>query len=563
MVNNTRGEDALVWRRRAWVSFLTAGLVALSSGLAQEAHAQEEIYVEDEDTDIGDELPVGNPEFGPRIVGPDKAEDKRLTTEFSVRSEIHAYDNLDFRGLDESSDQAIIDSDDRHTFAYSNISAFLSYQVHPTVRVNLGMSHNGLWSEDQLGSEAELSGALFFSHLNTEYTPVNNDAFELTFRFGRQPFKIGGVPLDYVLDDILDCVVLEADARKAGRLRVLAFDLFTSNDNPSASFVRYVSGREVSLGLRGDTFSLRSGAVYENDALIDGLTFKAYGFYSRIAGGPIEESGADISYGGALGNFSDNDFVWVAGARAAYDLRFGDAGGATFYGEFAHSGGIDRKEVVARDVEISGNAFGGGVLLDFDTGDVALEGGVDSYYFDGAEYAGDGLRFEHGFVSFRGRRVGGLNTNRYAGWFPSAVLDRDGILFNEHEPERAGGTQFLHAGLGVVFMGKTKLRGDVWSLRDTGSTFLNFADLDNIDPPFGYSREEFFAQSRVGKNLGMEFDLQVEHKFNDFFRAYVVYANFLPGDFYGIEINRVAGNARGSDDPQTFWALTAGTVVDF
>jgi hypothetical protein len=44
---------------------------------------------------------------------------------------------------------------------------------------------------------------------------------------------------------------------------------------------------------------------------------------------------------------------------------------------------------------------------------------------------------------------------------------------------------------------------------------------------------------------------------------------FLPGEFYEIEINRVANaenpglTALGSTDPQTFWAATAGALVSF
>ncbi len=528
--------------------------LATCAALADQAAAQ--------DNKSGDPIPAGNPEFGPGDSDPIKP--KGLETKFRMGSEIHAFENKDFRELDESSDQAIIDSDDRHTFAYSTLSAFLGYQINEDLRVNVGVAHNGLWSRDQIGGQAQLAGALFFSHLNMIYSPINTDDFKLSFSVGRQPFAIGGVPKDYFLDDLLDSVVVEADAGKAGRLRILALDFFTSSDLPRASFTRYVSGRETTLGLRGDTFTLRTGGVYENDKIVDGLTVKAYYFFADMGGGPVDESGADISFGGSLGNFADNDFVWMAGGRVSYDLDLGDTGNVLFYGDFAHSSGIDRKEVVAFDVDISGNAFGGGVDSKLSFGEsFGLEFAADFYRFDGPEYSQNGLRFQHGFVGFRGRRIGGLNADRYAGWFPSAVMSAGGLNFREHEPARARGTQSLHAGLGFVIMQNTLLRADMWLLQDTGSSNLNQADLDNIDPPFGYSREEFFAQSRLGLDLGTEIDLQLTHRFNENLKGFIVYGLFMPGDFYGIEINRVGGNARGSNDPQNFWGFTAGTTVEF
>lgn len=536
-----------------WVRGVAVGAALASLALAGEAAAQQDV-----------DLPVGNPEAGTGS-GEDETS-KKLETEFSIRSEVHSFDNLDLRALDESSDQAIIDSDDRHTFAYSSISAFFGYQVHDEVKVNVGVSHNGLWSEDQLGLDSERSGALFFSHLNFTYTPIKNDDFSLSFTAGRQPFRIGGVPRDYILDDLLDALVVEVGLGAAGGLRILALDFFAENDLPRASFVRYVSGRNPVLGLRGDTYTLRSGAVYENDKLVDGLDVKAYGFYADIGGGPIDESGADISFGGSLGNFSDNDFVTLFGARASYELKLSDQESnpshVLAYGEFAHSQGIDRKEVVARDVEINGNAFGGGVEVVYGDESWEVMALGEFYLFDGPDYAGDGLEFERGFVGFKGRRVGGLNLDRYAGWYPAAFTGSGGVHHDPHGIERASGTQLIHGGL-ALRLADTTVRGDIWLLADTGSTFLDPAELDSIDPPFGYSREEFFAETRLGKSLGTEIDVQLNHVFNEVFSGYAVFGTFLPGEFYEIEINKVAGTALGSKDPQTFWAVTAGGVVSF
>ncbi len=510
----------------------------------------------------GGGLSVGNPEAGSGSADPDKP--AALETEFTLRSEFHAYDNLDLRLLDESSDQSIIDSDDVHNFAYSSISAFVGYQVNDEVRVNVGLGHNGLWGEDQIGGEAELSGALAFSNLTILYTPIKSENFTLTFSAGRQPFTIGGVPRDYIFDDILDALVVTADFGAGGALRVLAMDYFTNHDFPDAAFARYISGRETIFGLRGDSYTLRSGAIYENDKIVDGLDVKAYVFHADIGGGPVGDSGADVSFGGTLGNFSDNDFVNLFGARLSYTLKPEDSGlELRLFGEFAKSQGIDRKEVVARDVEISGNAFGAGLEVSFKvTEDFSLDLAGDFYSFDGPDYASDGLEFERGFVGFKGRRLGGLNLGRYAGWYPAAHTSSSGVTFSPHDIERASGTQIIHGGLGVTMIG-TSLRADLWLLSDTGSTFLDPNNLDNIDPPFGYSREEFFAETRLGKGLGTEIDVQLNQQLNKELEAFLVYGVFLPGEFYEIEINKVAGSALGSPTPETFWALTGGVSVTF
>jgi hypothetical protein len=524
---------------------------------------------------MGQDSPAGDPESGSGSADPDAPEDLEL--EFKMRSEFHAFDNLDLRALDESSDQAIIDSDDNHNFAYSSLSAFIGYQVNSSTRVNIGLSHNGMWGEDQIGREAELVGALGFSHLSIIYDAVDTDNFSLNFSLGRQPFEIGGVPRDYILSDLVDALVVTADMGIGGALRILAVDFFTNHDLPDAAFARYIGGSESFRGLRGDTYTLRTGAIYENDDIVDGLDLRLFAFHADIGGGRIDETGADVSFGGTLGNFSDNDFVNLFGGRVSYRYDIDESGShVRVFGEFANSQGIDRKEVVARDVEITGNAMGGGLEFEYNVSDsVGFYAAGDFYKFDGPNFAGDGLEFDHGFVGFKGKRVGGLNLGRYAGWYPSAHTSNDGFEYNPHDVERASGTQFIHGALSGSFSGLT-LRADLWMLKDSGSSFLNndasgaertpeqvAAAIDDIDPPFGYSRDEFFAQARLGKDLGMELNVSMAYDVNDALEVFAVYGVFLPGEFYEIEINKVAGTALGSADPQDFFAFTAGASVVF
>lgn len=507
---------------------------------------------------------VGDPEYGPIEPGVAPTAKNPLTMEFSLRSEVHTFENVDMLALVEDTDQDIINTDDRSTFAYSGIYARLNYEVMSDLQVNVALAHNGLWAEDQLGSDAQLVGALAFTELSFVYTPVESEAFRLSFKVGRQPFAIGGVPRDYMLDDLLDAVVVEADAGKAGRLRLLGLDFYAANDLPNASFVRYVGGREPVLGLRGDTYTLRTGAIYENDnAAVPGLVAKAYAFYADIGGGPISESGADVSYGGSLGNFSDNDWAAMFGGRVAYDLKLGESASVLLFGEASHSEGIDRKEVVARDVSISGNAFGGGAVLNLTVPEtLSARLGGDFYLFQGGQYGEDGLEYERGFVGFKGRQIGGLNLDRYAGWHPSAYVGSGGVDSQPQDLERIAGTQAIHVLASATILERATLQVDWWLLMDTQTSNLDFDDLDNIDPPFGYSRQEYAAQERFGQALGQEIDVQLSYRFNKALTGYAAGGFFLPGEYYKVRVDRVVGTALGGD-VATFWAATAGAEVRF
>ena len=82
------------------------------------------------------------------------------------------------------------------------------------------------------------------------------------------------------------------------------------------------------------------------------------------------------------------------GARVAYDDKLGKKVRLRVYGEFARSMGIDRKPVTDRDVDTTGNAFGGGLVSDITLSKKnSLELNVEWYRFDGSTYASDGLEF--------------------------------------------------------------------------------------------------------------------------------------------------------------------------
>ncbi|MCA9565470.1 MAG: hypothetical protein KC561_18360, partial [Myxococcales bacterium] len=103
------------------------GLASLSSSAMAQDGEDELIFDPGDETEaqpaelhpaLIDEDRIGNPEHG---FGDDEEDEGPLSWEFSIRSEIHSYNNLDLRPTDESTDQAVIDTDDRQTFAYSSL----------------------------------------------------------------------------------------------------------------------------------------------------------------------------------------------------------------------------------------------------------------------------------------------------------------------------------------------------------------------------------------------------------------------------------------------------------
>ena len=70
--------------------------------------------------------------------------------------------------------------------------------------------------------------------------------------------------------------------------------------------------------------------------------------------------------------------------------------------------------------------------------------------------------------------------------------------------------------------------------------------------------------------MGNEFNVELARRFGDpedktsGFRIYTNFGAFLPGEYYAIKVNRVAGQrltALGGD--AMFWAFRFGTMVSF
>jgi len=482
----------------------------------------------------------------------------RLDTYFRFDTEWHEYNNLDFLALDESSDQAILNSDDRDRFAFTGVSVQLGYQVDPNVRFVIGASHRGLWGNDQIGLVNRFGGFVYFSSLYAEYAP-KNWGYTPVFRVGRQRFSLGGLggTKDYILDDVLDMLRVDLPLGSIGTLTLIPINMmgasYAEND---VNFINYVGqGQADVFGFNGDRMSLRTGGLLALQPVSD-LDLRVYGFYTDFG---AQGTGADITYNGRIGNFADNDWVVNYGARAQYKI-----GPITPFLAFDGSNGIDRKELVAYDVDMNGFAWSGGLTINATGGKVGFVGSAVYFEALGGLYNTDGLQYSHGYVGMKGRHVGGIIADRFMGWHPTAYAGGwNGVNDTPQEPDRKTGTRTVGAA-GQILIGQyfsTTL--GYWFMQDTNTTFLDQSNLDSITPPFGYSRDEFAAEERFGKVLGHEINLRFDVKATKHMNFYAYGAMLLPGAYYGIPITRVAGDALGSSDPKPAWDAGAGASLRF
>jgi hypothetical protein len=479
---------------------------------------------------------------------------------FEFETEYHTVDDLDFRALDESSDQSILDSDDKNAFAFSGIGVDLAYAAGNGVTIDVGASHRGLWGNDQIGDVNSYGGFAYVTAMSVDWTPMTDDAAAenpLRLRIGRQYYGIGGLaPKDFVLSDIIDGVRVDVPLGDAGHVEVIPLSIVSSaGDDANANFIDYIGqSTATTYGFRGDHLTRRYGVNLVLDGLLDGLDVRAYGFYTDIS---ALGTGADISYDGMLGNFADND--WVAN----YGLRAGFGKGVfRGWGEFAGSTGIDRKELVAQDVNCNGFAYGLGALVDATDDDGVGPGiGVEWWEAWGPSYTSNGLMYSHGYVSMKGSQVGGVIADRFLGWHPSAYVGTYGVDNTPQAPDRKSGTRVIHAGAFYGLPAHLRIDADGWMMFDTGISELNLADLDTIVPPYGYSRAEFAAEERMGKALGTEIDGRLTWTANEHLALYANGGVLLPGSYYAIEISRTAGLALGGD--QMAYDLNVGTRVAF
>ncbi len=474
----------------------------------------------------------------------------------TFEAEWHELNNLDFRPLDESSDQAILDSDDRFSFAFTSVALDIVARPDEQLSFTFGASHRGLWGNDQLGGTDAYGGWAYLHALKIGWTP-NPEHDRTTLVVGREFMSIGGLAgtADYALADVLDHVRLDIGIGGVATLALFPVDvvgLMVAEDD--VTLLSYASqGEQSPYPMRGDRMSRRSGLILSLDGLEAPMIAKGYAFYTDIG---AAGSGSDISYDGALGNFTDNDWVANYGARVQVS-----AGPVTPFAALDLSSGVDRKELVANDVDCNGWALDAGATLDIGDDDAGFHAEATFYRALGAAYGEDGLLYSHGYVSMKGLHTGGNIVARMLGWHPSAYVGRYGIHDTPHDKDRAGGSQVLHAG--ASFQTPFGLSGGAgwWLMSDTGITYVDLANIELIEPPFGYSRDMFEAEGRLGQVLGQEINVDVGYRLSPLLRIYAAGGVLLPGPFYAQTVERVAGTQLGGDS--TAFAGFLGTEARF
>ncbi|MFB6372749.1 MAG: hypothetical protein ABEN55_06475, partial [Bradymonadaceae bacterium] len=209
-------------------------LLAPTSLLAQEEGPTDAASVAPSDDEDKDDKPKDEKEK--KQAKKKEKKDKRLETRFLLSSEAHSMNNLDLRALDESSDQAILESDDRSTFAYTSLAGEISYDVLDTTEFEFAAAHTGLWGNDQIGGFAapkadgpSSANFLWIYRLAATWEPIDKESLDFEMTVGRQNWELGGAEEDFFMDDTLDGVTLELDLGTAGAFRALALDFYGAN----------------------------------------------------------------------------------------------------------------------------------------------------------------------------------------------------------------------------------------------------------------------------------------------------------------------------------------------
>lgn len=496
-------------------------------------------------------------------------QEKTFRPYMKLQSDFISFDNADYREFEPQDPVAFIDAfdaDDRTTSGYTSLRGGFEYEPIEQVEVEISGGYKTLWGGDDL---------LFFDQAYVEYEAVDSDILELELKVGRQPFEVGGGARDFFFDDAIDAALVEADFNTAGEFTVFG-DLYAAGARPEDISFSSGLGRSQDSSFRadGDNNVTRFGARYANTELVEGLDIRAFYFFADIGATDVVGTGSDRTFGQTFGVSADGDETWLAGTRVGYTLESGSFTLA-FYGEFARSGGIDRKptNLGLFDVGTEGNAFGGAVLPSYSFSEnFGIRGLVQFYRADGAQYAADnGVLFNHGFVSMRGDQVGGIIANRISGWHPNAYIDASGVAQQMHSVERIAGTQMIHANLGFDIVRKLTVDFDLWTYQDTAES--NF-DTDRTiaassELPFGYDEFDLRAQERAGTALGLEVNATIAYQPFEFLSFYVQGGLLTPGEFYEIEVDRRVGTggesqrvAVGSDTPATAQAIMFGTVLE-
>ena len=182
--------------------------------------------------------------------GEDDDDDASVTVEIDLSSEVDSFDNVDLRALDESDTQSIIDSDDRTTLGHSGIFAAIELKPVEALELELGFDADLLWGEEPVGRTSGGAGDIDIVLLNAGYALVDTESVDVSLRFGRQYFEIGGVPDDFVLAGLADAITGTIDFGVGGAVRGLVLDLYSASTMPENG---YFAARPTRTGAASST----------------------------------------------------------------------------------------------------------------------------------------------------------------------------------------------------------------------------------------------------------------------------------------------------------------------
>ncbi|MCB1314817.1 MAG: hypothetical protein KDK27_02630 [Leptospiraceae bacterium] len=240
--------------------------------------------------------------------------------------------DTDLRQLNEDNETSIDETDDRAYFIVAGAALDTFFPINPYLDVRVDIWKTGFWGHDQLagrdnnndsrdtfsGSNTVNFGKLFLDiHIKPE--PDRTSRADLTI--GRQHYGLGGyIENDYIFDDTVDAVVFRWYGR-LGRLDLLILDVYANgSDVDDINFVQYIShDSEKQEGFNGDVNTYRQGLTYRfpiyGDEELGGTHFDVRAFYYYAQFGALDDGGSDRTNEGASGNFSDEDFSFLRGAR--------------------------------------------------------------------------------------------------------------------------------------------------------------------------------------------------------------------------------------------------------
>lgn len=498
------------------------------------------------------------------------------------------FNNGDLRKLDNTNQTTIQNTDDRIQFIAGGVQFDNFFPVHPRLDLRFDVWRFGFWGQDQLGGRDANNdirvtpngantlnfGQLYFDwHFKLSPTPRD----KISLRVGRQDYRLGGrIYRDFHQDDILDAVVFKWYDPKWGKLDLLVVDVFSNApDTRDVNFVRFISFSSPFIeNFDGKTATLRHGFKYrfaffgDSDYVGDHLEVTPFYFIAYYSGTNQPFGGADRSFLGTAGNFIDNDFVIMRGARINYGFSKWFRSALTY----AESYGIDRKvpslNLESRDVDTNGKSYH--IELEFS----ALRRRIrfqPSYFFaDGGRYYANGQQYSSGFVSFKGDQVGGLLADLYWGVHPTAYTSHQGTVDELWRADRKTGTEFKHLGFYFGILSNLFLKFDWWRIEDTNQfSFLqprrkfnpSFLWRNNPKPnldiyDFLFDRvAEFYpdnaafiqAARRMGAPLGEEYNVGIDWNVFRGFKFWATWAVLVPMRYFatqGLIQAAPQGNAR-------------------